>query len=66
MFDKFGVVDEISVQLIRNPTKTRKIIAVGGQPGTGKTTLFRKFMENKQWIEEKTTTTNNIYEIIAT
>lgn len=27
----------------------RKIIAVGGQPGTGKTTLFRKFMEDKKW-----------------
>ncbi len=27
----------------------RKIIAVGGQPGTGKTTLFRKFMEGKTW-----------------
>lgn len=27
----------------------RKIVAVGGQPGTGKTTLFRKFMEDKIW-----------------
>ena len=27
----------------------RKIIAVGGSPGTGKTTLFRKFMEGKTW-----------------
>jgi broad-specificity NMP kinase len=27
----------------------RKIIAVGGQPGTGKTTLFRKYMEGKTW-----------------
>jgi broad-specificity NMP kinase len=27
----------------------RKVIAVGGQPGTGKTTLFRKFMEGKTW-----------------
>jgi broad-specificity NMP kinase len=27
----------------------RKIVAVGGQPGTGKTTLFRKFMEDKTW-----------------
>jgi len=29
--------------------KSRKLIAVGGQPGTGKTTLFRKFMEGKNW-----------------
>ena len=29
--------------------KMRKIIAVGGQPGTGKTTLFRKFIENYEW-----------------
>ena len=27
----------------------RKIIAVGGSPGTGKTTLFRKFMESHTW-----------------
>ena len=27
----------------------KKVIAVGGQPGTGKTTLFRKFMENYTW-----------------
>lgn len=27
----------------------RKLIAVGGQPGTGKTTLFRKFMESYTW-----------------
>jgi broad-specificity NMP kinase len=27
----------------------RKIIAVGGVPGTGKTTLFRKFMEGMEW-----------------
>lgn len=27
----------------------RKLIAVGGSPGTGKTTLFRKFMQNFQW-----------------
>lgn len=27
----------------------RKIVAVGGSPGTGKTTLFRKFMEGLQW-----------------
>jgi len=27
----------------------RKIVAVGGVPGTGKTTLFRKFMESLEW-----------------
>jgi broad-specificity NMP kinase len=27
----------------------RKIVAVGGVPGTGKTTLFRKFMEGLEW-----------------
>lgn len=48
--ENFGVQDQINVQLIKNTLKTRKIIAVGGQPGTGKTTLFRKYMENKQWI----------------
>jgi tRNA uridine 5-carbamoylmethylation protein Kti12 len=48
--EKFGVQDQINVQLIKNTLKTRKIIAVGGQPGTGKTTLFRKYMEDKQWI----------------
>jgi broad-specificity NMP kinase len=50
MIDNFGVQDQISVQLIKNTVKTRKIIAVGGQPGTGKTTMFRKYMEDKQWI----------------
>ena len=48
--DKLGVQDQINVQLIKNTLKTRKIIAVGGQPGTGKTTLFRKYMEGKDWI----------------
>jgi len=31
--------------------KMRKIIAVGGQPGTGKTSLFREYMKDKQWSE---------------
>ena len=47
--DKLGVQDQIEVKLIKNTLKTRKIIAVGGQPGTGKTTLFRKYMEGKHW-----------------
>jgi hypothetical protein len=51
MIDNFGVTDTIDVKLIKNTLKTRKIIAVGGQPGTGKTTLFRKYMEGKNWQE---------------
>jgi broad-specificity NMP kinase len=39
--------DEINIQLIRAEKKVRKLIAVGGSPGTGKTTLFRKYMESK-------------------
>ena len=49
--DKLGVTDTITIQKVTKPMKTRKLIAVGGQPGTGKTTLFRKFMEDKKWIE---------------
>lgn len=48
--EKFGVQDQIEVKLVKNTLKTRKIIAVGGSPGTGKTTLFRKYMEGKDWI----------------
>ena len=49
--DKLGVTDTVSITKVTKPMKTRKLIAVGGQPGTGKTTLFRKFMEDKKWIE---------------
>jgi broad-specificity NMP kinase len=49
--DKLGVSDTITIQKVTKAMKTRKLIAVGGQPGTGKTTLFRKFMEGKKWIE---------------
>ena len=49
--DKLGVSDTITIQKVTKAMKTRKLIAVGGQPGTGKTTLFRKFMEDKKWIE---------------
>lgn len=47
--ENVGVADSISIQLIRGEPKVRKLIAVGGSPGTGKTTLFRKFMEGKTW-----------------
>lgn len=47
--ENVGITDSISIQIIRGQTKMRKFIAVGGSPGTGKTTLFRKFMEGKTW-----------------
>ena len=57
MRDSFGVQDQIFVQVIKaestieKPTipTIRKLVAVGGSPGTGKTTLFRKFMEKYTW-----------------
>jgi broad-specificity NMP kinase len=49
--ERIGVGDTITVKLTTREPKVRKLIAVGGQPGTGKTTLFRKFMEGKKWIE---------------
>lgn len=49
MQDKIAIQDSMSIQIIRGEPKKRKLIAVGGQPGTGKTTLFRKFMEGKTW-----------------
>jgi broad-specificity NMP kinase len=49
--ERIGVGDTITVKLTTRELKVRKLIAVGGQPGTGKTTLFRKFMEDKKWIE---------------
>jgi broad-specificity NMP kinase len=45
--EKIKANDEVNIQLIRNTKKVRKLIAVGGSPGTGKTTLFRKYMEGK-------------------
>jgi broad-specificity NMP kinase len=45
--EKIKANDEISIQLIKAEKKVRKLIAVGGSPGTGKTTLFRKYMESK-------------------
>jgi broad-specificity NMP kinase len=49
--EKIGIGDTITVKITKKESKVRKLIAVGGQPGTGKTTLFRKFMEGKKWIE---------------
>ena len=49
--DKFGTTDTIMISKKTQEKKVRKIIAVGGQPGTGKTTLFRKFMDGRHWIE---------------
>ena len=49
--DAIGITDQVSFEKTTKPMKTRKLIAVGGSPGTGKTTLFRKFMEDKKWIE---------------
>ena len=48
--ERVGAQDTIKVEKVTNPMKTRKIVAVGGSPGTGKTTLFRKYMEDKQFI----------------
>ena len=47
--DRIGTREEISMTKTTNPKKVRKLIAVGGSPGTGKTTLFRKFMEGKEF-----------------
>lgn len=47
--ENIGTTDQISIQIIRGAPQVRKLVAVGGQPGTGKTTLFRKFMEGKTW-----------------
>jgi broad-specificity NMP kinase len=49
--ETLGVSDTINIKKVTNVMKTRKLIAVGGSPGTGKTTLFRKFMEGKKWIQ---------------
>ena len=47
--DKIGMREELTMTKSTNPKKVRKLIAVGGSPGTGKTTLFRKYMENKDF-----------------
>lgn len=47
--DKIGMNDTIKMDVTTAPKKVRKIIAVGGRPGTGKTTLFRKYMESKDF-----------------
>lgn len=47
--DKIKANDEVTIQLITNAKKVRKLIAIGGSPGTGKTTLMRKYMEGKEF-----------------
>jgi broad-specificity NMP kinase len=47
--DKIKANDEVTITMVTNPKKVRKLIAVGGSPGTGKTTLFRKYMEGKNF-----------------
>ena len=49
--ERIGTTDIITFERTTMAAKTRKIVAVGGSPGTGKTTLFRKFMENKTWLD---------------
>ena len=49
--ERIGTSDKIMITMKTKEHKVRKIIAVGGQPGTGKTTLFRKFMDGRHWIE---------------
>ena len=48
--ERIATTDTVSFKKISNMPKIRKIVAVGGSPGTGKTTLFRKFMEDKELI----------------
>lgn len=47
--DRFHIAEELKIDKETKPMKVRKLIAVGGSPGTGKTTLFRKFMEGKNF-----------------
>lgn len=49
--ERVGTTDILTFERTTQPIKKRKIVAVGGSPGTGKTTLFRKFMEDKQWLD---------------
>ena len=47
--EKVKTNDEVSIDMETNEKKVRKLIAIGGSPGTGKTTLFRKYMEGKDF-----------------
>ena len=49
--ERIGTTDIITFEKTTMQTKIRKIIAVGGSPGTGKTTIFRKYMEDKTFID---------------
>ena len=47
--ERVAAKDQLTLKMYRSEKKMRKLIAVGGSPGTGKTTLFRKFMEGKNF-----------------
>jgi broad-specificity NMP kinase len=47
--DNAFINDEVSIQMTSNEQKVRKIIAIGGSPGTGKTSLFREYMKGKDF-----------------
>lgn len=49
--ERVGTTDIITFERTTMSTKRRKIVAVGGSPGTGKTTLFRKYMEDKTFMD---------------
>lgn len=49
--DNFGTTDKLFMEKKTMDKKRRKIVAVGGQPGTGKTTLFWSYMAGKKWIQ---------------
>jgi len=49
--DNLATTDKLFMEKKTMEKKRRKIIAVGGQPGTGKTTLFWSYMAGKKWIE---------------